>query len=392
MTTLTNHLARLANSANVLVTAITVNSSAITSVNVGGNVTANTISVGNNNVSPFTGMKNRIINGNFEFWQRGTSVTLVPNTLRYLADRWTAAGFQQGRHQRVSVTSPPAGLVSRYALRVGSSTTAEIGGSGTRMASRQKIESVNCVDLAGQVVTLSFWIRFSAATVSSVSNTGQSAYGDFFYSLMYNTGSTDSDTGSDVSGDSQSFVGIANGSLPTTWTKYTLTATVPAGCKNISVNFQFQYLGSTSSADTVYYDVTSVQLEAGSVATPFEFRSYGTELALCQRYYFQSKKYGLGMAGADEAHFIVYGPRVAGSEWLWTRGYFPVQMRADPTINVSDAAGNIGKITIWTSVGGSSTSNITPYTMYADVNGYSISEYFNVKYGFFGSISASIEL
>ncbi len=304
-------------------------------------ISANTLSVGSNNISPFAGMKNRIINGNFEFWQRGSSVTLVPNTLRWLADRWTAAGYQQGRHQRVSVTSPPTGLVSRYALRVGSSTTGEVA-SGTRMASRQKIESVNCLDLSGQVVTLSFWIKFSAGTISSISNTGQSAYSDFYYTIMFNTTSTDSDAGGDVGGDSQSYVGISNGSLPTTWTKYTLTATVPAGCNNISVNFQFGALGSTSSADSAYYDVTQVQLEAGPVATSFEWRPYGQELALCQRYFCKSYNVSVNPGSITDAGAV----QIEGATSAYKYQYIPfkVSMRTAPTITTYNPSnGSSGK-------------------------------------------------
>ena len=316
-----------------------------------GNMTvAGTVSGG----TPMSGMRNRIINGNFEFWQRGTSVTLVPNTLRWLADRWTAAGYQQGRHQRVSISSPPSGLSSRYALRVGSSTTAEAAG-GTRMASRQKIESVNCYDLAGKKVTLSFWIKFSSATFSSVSNTGQSAYGDFYYTLMYNTTTTDSDAGQDVAGDSSSFLGITNGSFPTTWTRYTLTATVPAGCNNISINFQFGYLGSTSSADTNFYDIAQVQLEEGSIATPFERRLYGTELSLCQRYF--CKTFPMTTAPAQNAgtsgavlQQSSGSNNAFGTQFQWR---FPVPMRVTPNIttyNPSAAANTFRNLALNTNL------------------------------------------
>ena len=325
-------------------------------LSVTGNVafTSNNVTISNNAISPFA-MKNRVINGNFEFWQRGTTVTLVPNTLRWLADRWTSAGFQQARHQRVSVTSPPTGLSSRFALRASSSTTAEVS-TGTRIATRQKIESVNCYDLAGKNVTLSFWIRFSSATFSSVTNTGQSSYGDFFYTVMFNTTTTDSETGSDVSGDSQVFTPITNGSLPTTWTKYTVTVAVPAGCNNISVNFQFGALGSTSSADSQYYDVTEVQLEEGSIATPFERRSFGMELALCQRYY--EKSYDLNISpGAATSTGRASTPTNGYTSAIYVEAYvkYKVTKRTQPTIRYWDVTGNLNRVTDLTGGGLSPT-------------------------------------
>ena len=227
--------------------------------------------------------RNRIINGAMQFWQRGTGPTLVNAGSVFVADRWGTNQYQQGRHQRAAVTSPPTGLNAKYALQVGSSTTTE-GSTGTRMVASQTVESVNCQDLAGQKVTVSCWVKFSSATFNSVTNTGNSAFGNFGLSIWFITSTTDAPSGS-TGADSVAATYLYNGSLPTTWTQMTFTATVPAGTNNLSVRCGFDYLGSTATADQNFYHITQVQLEAGSTATPFEFRQYGTELALCQRYF-----------------------------------------------------------------------------------------------------------
>tara|TARA_B110000503_G_scaffold134134_1_gene212649 strand:+ start:77 stop:634 length:558 start_codon:yes stop_codon:yes gene_type:complete len=76
---------------------------------------------------------------------------------------------------------------------------------------------------------------------------------------------------------------IAQGSLPTTWTKYTATYTVPTNTNNICVDIGFT--GEVNAGTADWYEISQVQIEIGSTATPFEQRLFGAELALCQRYY-----------------------------------------------------------------------------------------------------------
>ena len=230
------------------------------------------------------GFKNRIINGNFEIWQRNPSGASVFQSVTYAgADRWCSAGFQQARVSRITVPVG-SGPISRFACRVGSSPASDNSNFGTRMSLRQKIEFANCYDLAGQSVTLSFWVRFSGASFPSLANTQSSAFGPWRYSILFNTTTTDSPSSSDVQGDSSTSAPLTNGSLPTGWTRYTLTAQVPSNCNNVSVNFQFDQLGTTASETSQWYDVTDVQLEVGTTATAFDERPYTLELLLSQRY------------------------------------------------------------------------------------------------------------
>ena len=284
-----------------------------------------------------TSGRNLLINGDFKVWQRGTAVQSNAGQGAYAADRWCGAHqFQNSRTQRTSISSPPSGLLSQYALRSSSSTTAQVA-NGTRMRIVQKVESLNSYRLRGEQVTLSFWVRFSSATISSVNNTaggGSSAYGNFGYSIGSYTSTTDSATNTSAA-DTATNGTVTNGSLPTTWTKYTLTGTISSTANNVDVVFGFSTLGSTTSADTEWFELAQIQLEVGAVATPFEFEDYGVTLAKCQRYY--SK-----VASA----LYTTGRGVSGTGRNGLIHDFPVRMRAAATVlGYKDGAGTASRAT-----------------------------------------------
>ena len=221
---------------------------------------SNNVSIGGQTVSPFTGMKNRVINGDMRVWQRGTSHA---DTTTYTADRWFV-----NRNGGVSgVTVSQSGSIGNYFLKVQrqASTTAT-----NNSDVRQVIESLNCADLAGQNVTLSFNC-YKGANFSGSSVTAEIRYSTATDDLVNIVGSWAS--------------GGSSGITPTTTsTRYSLTVSIPANAATLMVRFVTDaYSGTAGADDSIYYN--DVQLEAGSLATPFERRSYGMELALCQRYY-----------------------------------------------------------------------------------------------------------
>lgn len=293
------------------------------------------------------GFKNRIINGAFEIWQRGTAQIFV-TAGAYLADRWTCMGYQQARHQRVAVSSPVAGMFTRYAMRVSSSPNSDNGSGGTRMDLSQKIENANCFDLAGQQVVYSYWIRFSSATVASVANLQNSAFGNFNSVLASSTTNTDAATSTDSIGSVNGSVVINNGSLPTTWTFVTGTATIPAGANNVALRLQFQQLGSTTNAGDVWYEVTQIQLEAGSAPTAFDFRDYGRELALCERYYTKSYRLATFPGTATRTGAIGY-VCANGGNGEQSRVFFPTSMRIAPGVTFyNPATGTVNQVRNYT--------------------------------------------
>jgi hypothetical protein len=212
----------------------------------------------------FAAGKNKLINGAFDVWQRGTSFSNPSGT--YTADRFLVAisggsGGTASQQTFTPGTAPVAGYEGQYYLRLASNAGA------TYLELAQRVEDVRA--FAGQTITLSFWAK---ATTSVT----------FTPLLRQNFGSGGS-ANVDTSGSAQA---IASAS----WTRYSLSVTLPSvSGKTIGTS---SYLGvilyssaGTTASNTVEF--WGVQLEAGSVATAFQTAT-GTlqgELAACSRYY-----------------------------------------------------------------------------------------------------------
>ncbi len=261
----------------------------------------------------FNGFKNRIINGAMGIWQRGTSFT-GNFTSQYGADRWAQGQFQTGPQSRQTVAT--AGVEFNYACRISSSSVASVG-AGSRMALGQMVESLNCYDLRSTPVTLSFWVRFSNSTFTSSTAT---PFLNFYANIWQYTTTTDSNFSTTTPNNTSNKLEIANGALPTVWTKYSFTVTTDALLNNIAVRFNFNGLGSTATDGALWYEITGVQLEKGSTATSFDYRPYDTELALCQRYY---------EIGTRSNNGFVYSAGSSQSANVYT--LFRVPKRVSPT-------------------------------------------------------------
>jgi hypothetical protein len=298
--------------------------------------------------------KNLIINGGFDFWQRtGTPETAVYSGAgSYVADRWTPHQFQSSQISRTSIASG-SGPSSRYALRVGTTTLAQEGG-GSRVVVAQKVESINTYPLRGHRVTLSFWIRFSNSNFTSISNSTNSNYANFGYSVSYNTTTTDAATGSTAQDVFTTFTSISNtnssGSLPTTWTKLTLSSTVPLNANNILLRFGFDSLGSSTSAGQYWYEISDVQLEKGSSATSFSLSGgdFAGELEKCQRYFEKSYNYDVPIQ-SNTTQGISQGTD-QGVSATATNGIeiqYKVLKRATPTITTYRRDGSATNPSYW---------------------------------------------
>ena len=195
--------------------------------------------------------RNKIINGAMQIWQRGTSFSATGNS--YTADRFNSGG------QTSTVTQSsdaPTGFT--YSMSIAANSAAY----GTF---EQRIESVNCVDLVGQSVTISFYAKATTGGASGI-----------VIALSY-ANSVDNFSSTTSIGTS------TTSALTSTWTRYTATFnSLPSGAANGLRFFVYNNAGGSSA---ITYLVTGVQLEKGSVATAFEYRNYQQELAMCQRYY-----------------------------------------------------------------------------------------------------------
>lgn len=218
---------------------------------------------------PFS--RNVILNSSFSVWQRGTSFTAGTVAL-YTADRWQSYRGVLGTTITRQATNDTTNLPNiQYCARVardsGNTSTSQIFYS-------QSLESVNSIPLAGKTVTVSFYAR-AGANYSMAS----SALG---FQLTSGTG-TDQNVTSGFTGASN----IVNTTvtLTTTWQRFTRTVAVPSTSTQLAVNYYFTPVGTAGAAD--YFEVTGVQLEVGSQASPYanQGASLQAELAMCQRYY-----------------------------------------------------------------------------------------------------------
>ena len=279
-------------------------------------------------VAPFVAGKNKIINGDFGVWQRGTSISLSANAA-YLPDRFLcdsgSLNYTFSQQAFTPGTAPVAGYESQYFLRA-----AATSGSGGYPKIYQKIENVRT--LAGQTVTLSFWIKASASTT-----------GPYFQLVQYfGTGGSPSATW---------YSTAINISVTTSWQRVSYTVTLPSlagstvGTNNDSC---LQAILNLPNSGTLSIDTWGWQLESGSVATPFTTAT-GTvqgELAACQRYWSQSYDPGVAAGTVTYTNNEEYWYSVAYS----TPGdgrrsvNYPVTMRTAPTTTIySPNTGASGK-------------------------------------------------
>jgi hypothetical protein len=260
--------------------------------------------------------KNRIINGDFGIWQRGTSFTPASGSTTYTADRFltyrdgTGATVTVSRQNFTAGAAPVTGYESQYFYRY-AQTVAGTGGLDITVL-EQRIEDVRT--FANQTVQVSFWAKADAARGISVSAV-QSFNGS---ADVYNS--------------------LANVTLTTSWVRYTGTATTLQSIsgKTIGAN---NYLAIRFTANNVNIvqtiDIWGLQVEAGTAATAFQTATSTKqgELAACQRYYYRnspgavSETFGLIMAASTTASTLV--------------GSFPVTMRTAPSaLDQSGTAGN----------------------------------------------------
>jgi hypothetical protein len=312
--------------------------------------------------------RNRLINGNFDFWQRGTSLAVTSGAGEYIADRWAvqnglATSYVCSRQVFSYGQTNVPGNPAYYCRHVVTTSNA----AGEFCAMGQRIEYATT--LSGETITLSFWAK---------SDSNKSIGLDF----VQNFGS---------GGDAAVLFGAQTIALTTSWQKFTVTVTVPsvsgktiAAGNFISPRFWFStgsnyatlehYVGNQSGT----FDIAQVQLEPGPFATDFEYRSIGEELALCRRYYETSAPFGIPVASVA-AYVDQYeiGDNIGGGYYCVTIFYNSVK-RQTPTLYLYDAAGTKNKISFKQSgsfvhgqtVPGGSVHN-NKFILWAVLSGYS---------------------
>lgn len=287
------------------------------------------------------GRKNALINGRFDIWQRGTSFANIGNNV-YSTDRWlsgfsvTASRYNVVRSVDVPTVAQAGRVINFSALCTVNIADASIGASDANVPLQQRIEGFNFAPLAQQPMVLSFWVKSSLA-------------GTYCVGLRNSI-------------FDRSFVGEYTINLANTWEFKTIRVlpSPSAGTWNytnghgIDINFTLMAGTTFQTTPNIWqtgnffatsnqvnhaavggntFRVTNVQLETGNIATPFEVRSFGEELALCQRYF--EKTYNTDTApgtitgtGSVQSHTDEsVGNVIHNNGWD-----FAVRKRATPTV------------------------------------------------------------
>lgn len=252
-------------------------------------------------------LRNRIINGNM-----------------YIAQRTTSATVTSGSAVPTSSTGYPT--VDRFfAFSAGANVTAaQVSGSGnnrnlfrvtgaasvTAVGVGQRIETLNSFDLAGQTCTLSVDLSNSLlTTVTWVAS----------YANTTNTFGT-------IGTPTKTQIATSTFTVTSTLTRYSVNINVPA-VATTGIEILFTVGAQTSGT----WNIGNVQFEPGPVATPFERRPFGTELALCQRY-FNGDVFVAAGGGATP---------LATNRSFFCAVNWPVAMRAAPTMTLIDTLTNV---------------------------------------------------
>jgi len=310
-------------------------------------------------------MRNRIINGAMVIDQRnaGASVATSSGTSVYTVDRWQAIYSATSKftvQQNAGSVTPPTGYKNYLGA---TSSSAYTVGTGDYFGILQFIEGYNIADFGwgaagASSITLSFWVRSSVTGTYTVAVRNGATTRSYPATYVVNSANTWEQKTIIVAGDttgtwaSDNSAGIALWFCLGSGSTYTTTANAWAAGNYIQATGSNNFV-ATSGA-TFY--ITGVQLEVGSVATPFEREIYSNTLAKCQRYY---QKWV-----STNGSWLSIGSGIAQTSGSVNRWGFPlgVSLRTSPTINLVNCVGWDG------SIGGAATVN----TNYSSTNNIDI--------------------
>mgnify|MGYP001170511443 CR=1 FL=1 len=302
------------------------------------NITANQLDIGQ-----IGGRKNIIINGAMQVAQRGTSFTSVAGSAYHLDRFRTGMGDTSARF---TVTQATAGLNGFAKSFKYDCTTAEasLSNADARLFISQRIEGQNLQQLKkgtsdAEKITISFYVKSTKTGTYILEVVDHDSSRHISKSYTISSSGTweqkiltfDADTTGALTNDNTTSIQLnwwliagtnhSSGTLQTTWSGY-------AGASD----YQNSAVGNVNLGDNTSntWEITGIQMEVGSQATPFEHRSFGEELALCSRYFYKHKLESDGGPRACQYH----------NSYKMTHDFFPVEMRAVPTATVTFNSGS----------------------------------------------------
>ena len=286
------------------------------------------------------GFKNRILNGGMTIDQRnaGASVTVPATTLTYTVDRWAAWGSAASKYtvqQNAASVTPPTGFKNYLGATVAAAANVTIGSTDVYYIN-QKIEGFNTADLGwgaagASTVTLSFWVRSSLTGTFGGSLYNSAADRSYPYTYTISAANTWEQKTVTITGDTSGTWLSTNGIGVVVLFSLGYGSTYQGTANTWQSGFYGTATGTVAPITTnnATFYITGVQIEKGTVATSFDWRPYGTELQLCQRYCY-------AVSHVSNTGFLT--PFFAASASV---GYavipLPVQPRVPPTGVVSNS-------------------------------------------------------
>jgi len=279
----------------------------------------------------YDGYKNRIINGAMVISQRGSGATTPTASGYYSCDRWKTSVTTASKFSIEQSSTAPTGFNNSLLV---TSLSAYTPSSSDEISLQYRIEGFNVADLGwgtanAKTITISFWVNSSVTGTfgASLANGAFNRWYPFSYTVSSantwtqisvtiagdttGTWSTDNSTGIQIEfglGIGSTLQGTAG-----VWTSSVYV--VPTGSTNI-----------VSTNGATFY-ITGVQLEKGSTATSFDYRPYGTELQLCQRYYY--------LHASGDQKPIASSATYFGATQANLYVSFPVSMRSTPSLEIA---------------------------------------------------------
>jgi hypothetical protein len=282
------------------------------------------------------GFKNRIINGAMVIDQRNAGATVTPTNGAYTLDRWFVYELAAGKFsvgQNAGSVTPPVGFSNYLGA---TSLSAYTVGASEAFSVNQRIEGYNFADMQwgtanAKTITLSFWVYSSLTGTFGGALTNSAGNRSYPFSYTVSSANTWTSVSVTIAGDTTgTWIGATNGNGVEirfglgSGSTYSGTSGAWAAGNYVQPTGTVSVVGTSGA--TFY--ITGVQLEKGSTATSFDYRPYGTELALCQRYYQQG--------------FTWFG-KFSSSTSFYGYGTYQVEMRAAPTATYI-AGGSVSEI------------------------------------------------
>jgi hypothetical protein len=359
------------------------------------------------NTGMTVGYRNRLINGAMMIDQRNAGASTTPTSdSTYTLDRWICRLSQASKFSVQQVSTAPSNFTN--SLKVTSLSAYSVG-ANDYFSVGQRIEGLNVADLgfgtsSAKNLTLSFWV-YSSLTGTFSGGLANSGYGrNFAFTYTVNSANTWEQKTINISGDTSgtwlttSGIGLILQFSLGAGSNYSDAA--PNGWSNS--NPAVQNTVSVVGTNGATWLVTGVQVEVGTQATPFDWRPFGTELQLCQRYY--EKSFNLENApanGANSTSFATGAQNRYRVDWsaAFTAGtvnstqMFIVPKRATPTI--TQYGNSSGEVNVLNFTAGTNTWNAATSTPFGQLSFY---QYTNTGFGtnewglVFFNFAASAEL